>query len=74
MELGRLCPGITPEKADFTSISPEETEEDPDRGGLPGTVGTKEAVDLSGGDLEIEPVEGSDVTEALLQTGDGYGV
>jgi hypothetical protein len=28
-------------------------------------------VDLAGGDLEIEPVEGADVAERLDQSGDG---
>src|SRR5699024_12412123 len=42
------------------AIMGQQREQDPDRCRLAGTVGAEEAVALTAGDLEIEPVESTD--------------
>ena len=71
-----LAPRVTAEELDVAAAGADEAEDDPDRRRLARSVGAEEAVDLSGGHLEVEPVEGADRSEGLgqpLGADDGLG-
>jgi hypothetical protein len=54
----RVGPGIEPEDPRAPRRGPVQAEQQPDRGGLAGAVRPEVAVDLTGRDREVEPVEG----------------
>ena len=62
-----LAPRVTAEELDVAAAGADQAEDDPDRRRLARSVGAEEAVDLSGGHLEVEPVEGADRPEGLGQ-------
>jgi hypothetical protein len=73
MEGDGVAPGVAAEQRGLARVGAEQAEQDPDGGRLAGAVGAEEAVDLAGGDLELELVEGTHVAERLRQPGDGDG-
>src|SRR5665647_517783 len=71
-----LAPRVAAEELDVSAAGADEAEDDPDRRRLARSVGAEEAVDLSGGHLEVEPIEGTDRAEGLgqpLGADDGLG-
>ena len=64
---------IATEQGRLPGVVTQETEQDPDGGGLAGAVRAEKTVDFSGGDFEIQPVEGEGLPERLDQPGDGDG-
>ena len=68
-----VVPRVAVEQGGVARVGPQQAEQNPDGGGLPGAVGPEEAVDLARGDLEVEVVEGEHVAERLGQPGDGDG-
>src|SRR5665647_100618 len=71
-----LIAALAAEELDVSAAGADEAEDDTDRRRLARSVGAEEAVDLSGGHLEVEPVEGSDRAKGLgqpLGADDGLG-
>jgi hypothetical protein len=66
MQLGSLPPRVTTEKPGGATVGAQQPEQDADRGGLAGTVGTEESVDLTRGDGQVQPVEGGRGTEPAM--------
>ncbi|GAA1008085.1 hypothetical protein Aple_045050 [Acrocarpospora pleiomorpha] len=57
----------------MAGVAAQEPQQDAKGGGLPGTVGTEEAVHLTGPYFEVEAVEGGNVTEPLGEAVDEHG-
>ncbi len=68
-----VTPGVPAEQHHLAVVTAQQPQQDADRGGLAGTVGAEEAVDLADSDVEVEAVEGRDRTEGLGQAGDVDG-
>jgi hypothetical protein len=66
----RVGPGVTTQHPCLSRVGTQQPEQHPDRSRLPGAVGSEEAVDLAGSDLEVEPVERPCRAETLDQTRD----
>ena len=67
MQVHGIEPWITAKDAHSTSVGPQQAEQDPQRGGLPGSVGSQESVDLPLGHAQVESVERLGPTESLDQ-------
>ncbi len=65
MEFDGIAPRIAAEQAHGAAVGSEQPEQDADRDRLARAVRSEEAVDLTGANLEIEPVEGPGGTEGL---------
>lgn len=74
VECRRVAPGVAAEQADVPGVGPQEAEQDADGGRLARAVRAQEAVHLTGGDLQVEAVEGPRRAERLPQARDGDGV
>jgi hypothetical protein len=70
VQVHRIAPWVTAEEAQGASICAQQPEQDPQRGGLAGPVGSQETVDLTRGDVQVELVEDLGPTEALDQADD----
>ena len=68
MECDGVAPGIGAEDGRLAGGGAGEPEQDADGGGLPRAVRAEEAVDLAGFDVEVEAVEGGDLSVALDET------
>ena len=66
----RLGPGVATEQPRVTAVRAQQPEEDPDRGRLPRAVRPEEPVHLTGGDRQVESVEGQRGSEAFGESGD----
>jgi len=64
-DLRRVCAGVQAEDAHIACGAAVEAEEDADSRGLAGSVGAEEAVDCTGLDDEVEPVDGAEPAERL---------
>ena len=60
---GERAPSRRPEDLQGAAVGDRQAEQEAEERGLPRTVGPDEAVDLSGGDIEVDAVEGDDVAE-----------
>jgi hypothetical protein len=69
----RVGPRVAAEQPRLAAVGLEQPEQDAQRRGLAGAVGSEEAGDLARRDGEIEAVEGMDVAETLGQAADGDG-
>ena len=67
MQLDRVAPRVAAEQPDRAGVGAQQAEQDADGGGLAGAVRAEEAVHLSGGDRQVEPVEGLGGAEGLVQ-------
>jgi hypothetical protein len=65
VRLDRVVPGVDPEHLGTTGGGLDEPEQGAQCGGLAGPVGAEEANDLASVDVEAEPIERREVTEAL---------
>ncbi len=76
VRLDGTVPRVQAEHAHGAGVGPQQTEQDPQGGGLAGPVGAEEAVHLSGTDGQVESVEGAGGAERLLESGDldGEGI
>src|SRR5207248_8704534 len=78
-DLGSVLHNIEPENGASSAVRQEQRADDPDEGGLAGTVGADHAVNLAAADLEADAVDNlhclvclqspSDYRQALEQTG-----
>ena len=65
--------GIEAENLDAAGGRGEEAGEHLDGGGFAGAVGAEEAEELTGGDAEVDVLNGGEVAEAAGQVGGGDG-
>ncbi len=63
--------GVEAEHGRRARRGPQQIEQQPDRGGLPGPVGSEEAEHLADAHVELEPVERERVAEPLRQRSGG---
>jgi hypothetical protein len=70
MQVGRASPGILVEKAHLPGVLADQTQQDPQGGGLAGAVGAEEPVHLARPDREVEAVQRPGGAEGLDQTVD----
>jgi hypothetical protein len=82
VELGRQEPQVTPDRDVALRLPkegggargrPQDVEEEPDRRRLPRTVGPEEPEDLTGGDVEVEVVDGRERAKRFGQALGGEG-
>ena len=73
VQLDRVVPGVAAEQPCGAGVGAQQAEQDADGGGLPGAVGSEEAVYLAGLDREVESVECAGAAEGLDQAGDRDG-
>ena len=66
----RVGPRVAPEQAGGPAVRAEQTEQDPDRRGLARTIGSEEAMHLTGFDLQVEAVQRPGRPEGLDEAGD----
>jgi hypothetical protein len=69
MEADGVLPWIAIEHRDLAGIGPQQTQQDADRRRLACTVWTEEAMDLAGGDGQIQTVESAGSPKGLHQAG-----
>ncbi len=69
-DLGQLAWNGSAEDLDLTRVGSGEPEDGAESRGLPGSVGTEKAGELTGGDLEVETIECLGPTVALVETAD----
>jgi len=70
MQLSGLSPRVPSEEGGGAAIMTDQPEQNPDRRRLARSIGAEEAMNLTGGHLEVEPVESPNMPEILHQTGD----
>jgi hypothetical protein len=66
---------VTAEEGDASGVRGEQAGDQIEERGLAGAVGTDDGVELTGGELEIDAVDGAQATERLAQAGgaqDGF--
>jgi hypothetical protein len=71
VEIDGLVPRVATEHFDQTVVAAQQAEQDPHRHCLSGAVRTKEPVDLTGTDFEVQTVERNGGAEGLGQSDAG---
>ena len=70
VQLDGVLPGVLAQEPGRAAVGAQQTEQDADRRGLPGAVGSEEAVYLTGPDMQIEAVQRVGAAEGLVETVD----
>ena len=70
MQLRGLIPRVPSEESGGAGVTTDQPQQDSDRRRLSRSIGAEEAMYLTGGHLEVEPIEGPNMPEILHQTGD----
>jgi len=68
-----VAPGIAAQQPDLARVCPQQSEQHTDGRGLAGAVGAEEAVHLTRGDVQIQPVQRTGPSEGLHQPRDENG-
>jgi hypothetical protein len=74
VQRGRVAPRVAAQQPRGTPVGAQQAQQDPDGGGLAGSVGAEEAVHLPGAHGEVEPVQGPGRAVCLGEPRHGDGV